>query len=96
MGRRDLDWESRKPTAFFCSFTPKELSYFLFGKKRCPKCGGKLVRSKESFTTKGALPNTINTSSGATHIDTTKVRYYYYVYTCSACQARFSLRELAE
>ena len=46
-------------------------------------------------TTKGALPNTINTSSDFNFIDTTKVKYYYYIYTCQECQSQYSLEELA-
>ena len=28
-------------------------------------------------------------------IDTTKVKYYYYNYTCQECQSQYSLEELA-
>ncbi len=94
--KKQENWDKKKPTAFYYSFKPRELKYFLFGKKLCPRCGGKLVRSKESFTTRGALPNTINTSSDVTFIDTSKVKYYFYVYTCQECQSRYSLEELAK
>lgn len=52
--KKQQNWEEKKPTAFYYSFKPRELKYFLFGKKRCPRCGGRLTRSKGSFTTKGA------------------------------------------
>lgn len=92
--KKQKNWEEKKSTAFYYSFKPRELKYFLFGKKRCPRCGGKLTRSKGSFTTKGALPNTINTSSDFNFIDTAKVKYYYYIYTCQECQSQYSLEEL--
>ena len=37
---------NEKYQAFRYDFTMKELIYFLFGKKTCPKCNGKLNKSK--------------------------------------------------
>lgn len=32
--------------AFRYDFTMKELSYYLFSKKKCPNCGNKMVKNK--------------------------------------------------
>ena len=47
MKKTKPSWEARPHTAFSYSFTPGEFRYFLFGKKICPSCGGKLQRQKQ-------------------------------------------------
>ena len=76
--KRDQNWDSMKPTAFSYSFTPKQFYYFLFKKPKCPRCGEKLIRRKEAMA----------------NVDDTKVKYYYYTYTCPRCQAKYTLDEL--
>lgn len=56
--KHNQDWDSMKHTAFSYSFTPKEFYFFLFKKPKCPKCGEKLIRKKEFFSTKGKIPGT--------------------------------------
>ena len=46
-----------KHDGFRYDFTGKELLYFLFGKKICPKCPGKLVKSKGYETVEGSVFN---------------------------------------
>ena len=85
--------KSEKHTAFCYSFTPREMWYFLFGKKICSRCGGALRKCKGHATLHGRCPiPTINPSGS----DTSRVKYYRYHYTCDACGAVFSLAELAE
>ena len=73
-------------------FTPKELKYFLFAKKICPRCGGKLSRSKEYRTRYGWE---FHESRDPVFSDNAKVKYYSYYFTCTDCGRKFSLSELA-
>lgn len=91
--KHDQDWDSMKPTAFSYSFTPKQFYYFLFKKPKCPRCGQKLTRKKEFFCTRGKIPGTFTEEMA--NIDDTKVKYYYYTYTCPRCGAKYTLDELA-
>lgn len=90
--KRDQNWDSMKPTAFSYSFTPKQFYCFLFKKPKCPRCGEKLIRRKEAFYTKGKLSGTFTRELA--NVDDTKVKYYYYTYTCPRCQAKYTLDEL--
>lgn len=83
---------------FAYNFTPKELRYFLFGKKVCPRCGGHMEKSKEYETISGAEYNAIHkpTTHGWYPTSAQKVKYYRYYYICEDCKARYSLSELAE
>ena len=83
--------EEEKYTAFYYSFSPKELRYFLFGKKTCPRCGGKLQRHKEHETVYGWLPG----HDDVERIDSRKVKHHFYTYSCERCRAAFTLAELA-
>ena len=91
--KKEESWEAKKHTAFSYSFTPREFFYFLFRKPKCSRCGERMVRKKEFFSTKGALPGTFTDELGSVNVE--KVKYYYYTYTCPGCGARFTLRELA-
>lgn len=92
--KQDKDWENMKHTAFSYSFTPKEFFFFLFKKPMCPKCKKKMIRKKEFFSTRGALPGTFTRE--LYNINDEKVKYYYYTYTCPECGARYTLEELAK
>ncbi|MBE6153630.1 MAG: hypothetical protein E7166_05350 [Firmicutes bacterium] len=77
---------------FNYSFTLPELSYFLFGNKKCPKCGGKLVRTKK-FETRTDMFH-------RTRVDSIfhpgqMVKCYNYVYNCKNCGFKNSLSNLA-
>ena len=91
--KRDENWDSMKPTAFIYYFTQKQFFHLLFKKPKCPRCGEKLIRRKEAFYTKGQLPGTF--TMDLANVDDTKVKYYYYTYTCPRCQAKYTLDELA-
>lgn len=43
----------KKPDAFRYEFNMRELFYFLFAKKICPKCGGILDKKKDYEIVKG-------------------------------------------
>ncbi len=88
-GRRPL--KNDKHTAFYYAFTPKEMKYFLFGKKICPRCGGKLIRHKTYETIYGSMPF----KDHADRIDPRKVKHHIYFYSCDHCRVTFSLAELA-
>ena len=85
--------KSEKHTAFCYSFTPREMWYFLFGKKIFSRCGGALRKCKGHATLHGEMPHS---HDKPIRIDTSRVKYYRYHYTCDACGAVFSLAELAE
>ena len=73
-------------------FTPKELRYFLFRKKRCPRCGGKMDRSKSYEIRYGReFPSRRDVFAP----NSAEVRYYFYVYTCRKCGAQYSLKALS-
>ena len=65
------------------AFSPRELVYFLFKKKRCPQCSGKLVRNKSFVTGEEKGP-------GST------IQHREFTYNCPTCLADFGLGELAE
>ncbi len=92
--KRDQDWDSMKHTAFSYSFTPKEFYFFLFKKPKCPDCGEKMLRQKEYFSTRGAIPGTFTQEMAS--VNTKKVKYYYYTYTCPKCGKKYTLSELAK
>lgn len=82
-----------KYQAFRMDFTPRELFYFLFKKKRCPFCGGRLRRAREFETRYGReflekrepfLANSV------------RVKYYFYTFTCEECGHKYSLHDLAD
>lgn len=81
-----------KHTAFCYSFTPREMWYFLFGKKICPRCGGVLCREKGYVTLHGEMPHSRDKPN---RIDASRVKCYRYRYACYACGAVFPLGELA-
>lgn len=77
---------------FRYSFTIPELGFFLFGKKKCPKCGGKLVKKKsydirtDLFHTSGVDP---------VYAPGSEVKQYSYSYHCEKCEFKSTLSELA-
>lgn len=77
---------------FQYDFTPEELKYFLFGKKRCPHCGGELLKEKGYETVKG---EELNTRSDPIFIQNAPIKHYLYYFICQSCGRRFSLHELA-
>lgn len=79
--------------AFQYDFTFKELVYFLFKKKSCPKCGGQMIKSK-GFETK--IGSDLNSKANAFFVPNARVKHYLYYYTCQNCGSRFTLNELSE
>ena len=45
--------------SFRYEFTMKELYYFLFAKKNCPKCGNKMEKNKGYEMVDGSIFNTV-------------------------------------
>ena len=78
-------------TASYYSFTPQEMRYLLFGKKVCPRCGGRLHRQK-AHETVYRLPGT---SDEPERISRKKVKHNFYLYSCERCRAVFPLAQLA-
>lgn len=78
--------------AFRYDFTGKELFYFLFGKKKCPKCGGKLMAHKGFEMADGSQ---FVSKRGYYLPKNAKVKHYFYFYDCRQCAAQFTLQELA-
>lgn len=83
---------SIKHDAISYDFTFKELQYFLFKKKICPKCGHKLVKRKDFQTVRGSE---LNSKSEAFFVPSAKVKQYHYFFSCEDCGSEFSLKELA-
>lgn len=79
--------------AFRYDFTMKELGYFLFKKKNCPKCNHKMIKSKDYEIVNGS---TFNSRGSAFFIPNSKVKHYYYLYNCSNCGSQFTLKELSK
>ena len=81
-------------TAVRMDCTPKELCYLLFSKKVCPKCGGKLEKSKEHEIRQGGE---FKDSARGYFIGTNeKVKYYFCVFTCAECGSKYRLSELVK
>ena len=59
--------------SFRYDFTMKELSYFLFKKKKCPKCGGKMKKEKCCETVEGSV---FNTNTVPLYIQGHQVKHY--------------------
>ena len=80
-----------KQDAFRYDFTFKELFYFLFTKKICPKCGWVMDKRKDYETAKGSE---FNSKSSAFFIPHAKVKHYIYSFTCPKCGSQYTLKEL--
>lgn len=78
---------------FRYEFTGNELSYFLFKKKKCPQCGGKMKKNKCAETVDGSR---YNTASVPLYIRGRVVKHYFYSFSCEKCDAEFTLSELAK
>ena len=76
---------------FRYDFTMRELGYFLFAKKVCPRCSGKLKKEK-SFE---IVPCSQFSTKSHRISGTRKVKHYFYSYTCTTCGLSFPLSELA-
>lgn len=75
------------------SFTLPELGFFLFGKKKCPKCGDKLVRKKD-FEIRTDLFHE-DSVDPIFHPDS-EVKVYSYTYHCEKCNFQSTLSDLAK
>lgn len=78
---------------FSYEFTKHELTYFLFKRKKCPKCGMKLEKRKEYETLSGSE---LNSKSDPIFISNAKVKHYQYVFICQNCSSQYTLKELAQ
>ena len=68
-------------------FKPKEFKYFLFNKKSCPYCGGKLKRIvKKEYVG-------VDFTAMTAPLDMYEFRNFY---CCNICNREYSLAELAE
>lgn len=83
-----------KHTAVRYEFSMKELGYLFFHRKTCPECGGKLVQHKEYETVNGRAWGMREDSMNM--IDESRVKRYFYVYSCSRCGVQYSLASLAD
>lgn len=81
-----------KHDGFAYTFTPKELWFFLFGKKECPWCHSKMERRKSFTTVPG---HTLNTRQDAFFRSNAKVKAYHYVYYCPSCSISYPLEDMA-
>ena len=80
--------------SFRYDFTMKELKYFLFNKKNCPKCNHKMIKSKGYELIDGSKISTVSTPL---YIQGRKdVKHYHYLFNCSNCGTQYTLKELAE
>lgn len=79
--------------AFVYQFTFKEVSYLVFKKKICPKCGGKMTRKKCSEITNGS--RFVSTHDDI-NLKNRLVKHYYYTFVCDDCGTEFELADLVE
>lgn len=83
---------SIQPTIY--DFTIKELTYFLFKKKTCPKCG-RLMEKKKCFEIVDGAK--FNTNDVPLYIQgSSNVKHYFYVFTCKECGMEYKLSELVK
>ncbi len=81
-----------KTKGFTYQFSAKELKYFLFGKKVCPRCGTWLVKQKCAEMVDG---QTLASASTPLYIQGREVKRYFYRYHCNNCGAEYELSQLA-
>lgn len=80
--------------SFRYEFTIKELKYYLFSSKKCPKCKNKMLKRKGFETVDGSI---FNTSSTPLYIQGRKdVKYYHYLFNCPNCGSQYTLKELVK
>lgn len=79
--------------AFQYEFTYRELFYFLFRKKVCPNCGGKLSKTKDYEIVEGYL---LNNSHNAFFVPNAKVKCYRHIFLCSNCKVAYPITDLAK
>lgn len=83
-----------KTKAFRYDFTMRELGYFLFKKKNCPKCNNKMNKSKVYEIVDVSIFNTVSTPL---YIQGRKeVKHYHYLFNCSNCGSQYTLKELTK
>lgn len=81
-----------KTKGFTYQFSAKELKFFLFGKKLCPKCGASLIQEKCAEMADG---QTLASASTPLYIQGRGVKRYFYRYHCNNCSAEYELSQLA-
>lgn len=79
--------------AFRYEFTGRELMYFLFKKKVCPRCGDKLSKVKDSEIVEGYL---LNSTQEAFFVPNAKVKRYRYLFSCHNCKTVYPINELVK
>lgn len=80
--------------SFIYEFTLKELAYFLFKKKSCPRCGGTMKKEKCCEIVDGSI---FNTNSVPLYIQgRSQVKHYFYCFVCPECGSKFTLSELVQ
>jgi len=84
-----------KKLGFHYSFTPRELFYFLFKKKVCPKCQ-QLMEKHKNYTIKasGGSSPSYNFDS-VMQMSTGPVKAYKHFFVCNNCNSQYTLAELA-
>lgn len=65
---------TEKVKAFSYEFSGNELFYFLFKKKICPKCGGKMKQSKCAEIVDGSI---YKSASVPLYVSGRRVKHYY-------------------
>ena len=80
--------------SFRYEFTMKELKYYLFNKKKCPKCQNKMIKSKGYELVNGSIFNSASTPLYIQGRD--KVKHYHDLFNCSKCGSQYTMKELAE
>lgn len=75
--------------------TMRDLKYLLFSKKICPKCGGKLEKSKVCEIRMGHECGVKFVKSTILN-DDMEFKYYKYVFTCEKCSSQFPLKDLTK
>ena len=85
----------QKTQGFVYKLTMREMAYLLFKKKICPKCRGKMQRTKEyEITSDFKYTNMSPTSYDS--ILPRSVKKYTFHYICQKCKSKFLLAELAK
>lgn len=79
---------------FLYEFSENELFYYLFKKKKCPKCGGKMTKNKCAEIVDGAKFNTV--SKPLYIVGRREIKHYYCSFTCEKCGMEYTLSELAK
>ncbi len=82
-----------KQKSFQYEVVLKELRWYLFGRKICPSCRGKLVRYKPD---EAKIEAASKSTAQEVSVPNAPVKLLQYHYMCQSCRNQYTLEQLAQ